>query len=727
MMRLLRLLPVAASACAFALSSAAHAGVVWRLAGGTTSVSLLNGVLKDQGIQVTGLRQTSRETAQMESPIGFRVLEASSLKVTTSQRVLDLINGGSVGHSGGFSLRIGKSTYPVYDFEIAPKGNVPQQGFVLRSPGKGGATFDLSHAQAFLDSGVGALFLANMDMTVNASWAKNIGRPDLAGLLIGVVTVQGKAEWVSGEEKPNPGPGIGGDTIDVGLSAMSSLTSLGRLGTFPNGTNGLSMSTTSCNYGTENLPWYQAMDERHPVICMNLYRVMNDRFEQIGVGWLKHGFFATNSGGCGTCQSPGTGSLLGPGCSDTYGTGNNGDRFWLGPRNEVNPFTGRWTCTGSWFSNYINDCVRRNGSGSFNPVEHRLEVRDADLNVTGAQFYYEAYYIVQNDINKYNQIGYRQATPTWNGSSWSISTNTAMTTGPAINLYGDMRDTAMPRTFGDAILAVKTIDLGGGNWRYEYALYVHDIDRQIREFSIAIDPATTVTNVGFRDIDQDPNNNWTSNWSNGRLSWSTQTFQQNPNANSLKYGSVFNFWFTANAAPVNSCANIGLFKPDTVMLLSADTKAPPMGAIRPDSWMLVGGQYGGGDVASLYARDGNRLLIQIVDELNVTDAVYDVFGTSPCPDPSAIRLNLTSQTDRPPSLQFVQLWNFTTNAWETIDTRTAPTTETQIQVSVTSNAARFVGVNNQMRARVTHMLIQDEAQTRVWNSWFDETTWTVTP
>ena len=41
-------------------------------------------------------------------------------------------------------------------------------------------------------------------------------------------------------------------------------------------------------------------------------------------------------------QMSGTGSLMGVNCSDTYGAGNNGDRNWLGPATELDPWLGTW-------------------------------------------------------------------------------------------------------------------------------------------------------------------------------------------------------------------------------------------------------------------------------------------------------------------------------------------------------------------------------------------------
>ena len=122
---------------------------------------------------------------------------------------------------------------------------------------------------------------------------------------------------------------------DVIVGDLYDLASHGVSGT----THAYSVGTISCNVGTVNLSWV-ASTNQHPVIGCSLYRVKDGRMEQIGISWLKHGFTALTGSVCNTCNNPGTGSLLGVGCSDPYSAGLNGNAGNLGPRFQVNPFTG---------------------------------------------------------------------------------------------------------------------------------------------------------------------------------------------------------------------------------------------------------------------------------------------------------------------------------------------------------------------------------------------------
>jgi hypothetical protein len=44
----------------------------------------------------------------------------------------------------------------------------------------------------------------------------------------------------------------------------------------------------------------------------------------------------------------------------------------------------------------------------------------------------------------------------------------------------------------------------------------------------------------------------------------TQTYQQNQNANALRWGTLYNFRFTANTPPVSGNVDVGLFRPPAV-------------------------------------------------------------------------------------------------------------------------------------------------------------------
>ena len=64
------------------------------------------------------------------------------------------------------------------------------------------------------------------------------------------------------------------------------------------GYHAYALGTTSCNQGDVPLLW-QSSTNLHPVIGQNMYRWKDGRFEQLGMGWLKHGFYALSLSDCG--------------------------------------------------------------------------------------------------------------------------------------------------------------------------------------------------------------------------------------------------------------------------------------------------------------------------------------------------------------------------------------------------------------------------------------------
>lgn len=536
--------------------------------------------LEGLGITVGGYAGTINWNAIMEDQRSFAISPDSTLMFETQNGRFVRFVGGSIGTRGGFNMNVRGRQISYQNFATNPNGDDPESDLSIYPTSRLGNQFriDVQKPLVSFDFDNRRLNIAMMDMAISNSMATALKERNATGFPIGVINFDADVEFVSGDpnERPNDRLPNLQLTQDVGMSAMSGVAQVGRIGTFPNGTAGLAISTTSCGIGTGDIPWFAPMNPNHPVIVQNLYSLRGGKFEQIGEAFLKHGFFATNSAGCGTCDNPGTGSLLGPGCADTYGTGNNSDRRWLGPRDEVNPLTGVWDCNNSLFSNFQPDCVDRRNTTTvgLDAVARRIEVPDQDL-VGGANVVFEAYYITPGDINTYNQIGWRRATPVSSGSNWTFTGLTPMTLGPAIMGWGDRQKIAEPRTDGDAIVAVKVINLGNGTFSYDYAVYNHTVDRKIRSFKIPIETGLNLTNVQFRDIDTNAANDWSFNYSNkGFITFQTGA-PGSANANPLTYASVFNFRFTADIGPVlASNAELGIFEPGAFTTVATEIDGP---------------------------------------------------------------------------------------------------------------------------------------------------------
>jgi len=116
-------------------------------------------------------------------------------------------------------------------------------------------------------------------------------------------------------------------------------------------------------------------------------------------------------------------------------------------------------------------------------------------------------------------------------------------------------------------VAYKATDLGGGDFHYEYALHNLNSDRSARRFTVSFPGAATITNVGFHDIDHHSGEpygtaDWTADLSvPGEVTWSTDPYWEDPDANALRWGTMFNFWFDADAGPGGVTYGLGEFKP----------------------------------------------------------------------------------------------------------------------------------------------------------------------
>jgi hypothetical protein len=356
-----------------------------------------------------------------------------------------------------------------------------------------------------------------------------------------------------------------------------------------NGVEALALGTYSCNQGTQTLSWI-SNNNLHPVIGGNLYKykVVNGsgRFEQLGMSWLKHGFFALSNNLCCTgCQAT-SGSSLGIRCADPYTAVRNGSQSGAGPKWQVNASTGVFTYPPA------NPAF----SGS---TARRLQVKITDLEASSASVRYfgEAQYVTQDDAaagNDNNNASYRELTVTGSGTAWTFSLTAGQTTQrekPAI-LAWQAIDPAVQIQYidipgdGRLILGWKVTEITPGTWHYEYALHNLNSDRSVQKFALPVG-AAMLSNLGFRDVDYhsgDGISNVTTSgtdWSvtnvAGTLAWATDTFAANSNANALRWGTLYNFRFDANTPPTNGNITLSPFKSGSDITVAAQVPSASAG------------------------------------------------------------------------------------------------------------------------------------------------------
>lgn len=379
---------------------------------------------------------------------------------------------------------------------------------------------------------------------------------------------------------------------------MGNLPSLVQAGS--NGTQvGLMMGTDICNNGNAQVNWFRLPETDHPVIPQNLYRMSggtnnNDRFEQIGQSWAMHQFFPLQNNACGFgCTPASDAAHLGVGCSTADTAGINGSQTIVGSRAWINPFTGIFPSTANSHTGHTH-----------NGTTHRILVEANDLNPAmnpGATYYGEAQLVSAHEYawcqshpgqcNMFNNVSYRQFNVAGTASFNFTAVGATVRETPAFNAWPGATVQMIepePGVDGRAFLAYKVTQFGPWDFHYEYAIYNQNLDRGISYFSVpagcgigmagnlafhaplnhpGIADDGTVGNAGYS------NTPWTGQIVDRTAFWFTETFAQNPNANALRWGTLYNFRFDGGP-PMSGEATIAFFKTGGSVTVPVQGPAP---------------------------------------------------------------------------------------------------------------------------------------------------------
>jgi hypothetical protein len=369
---------------------------------------------------------------------------------------------------------------------------------------------------------------------------------------------------------------------DVTLSDIQDVWNFGLVGDL----RGYAIGSRTCNIGNQQLIWN---NNGTPGLAMNAYRLHDGRLMQIGMSWVKHACCAADQQGpCGTCQNSSTPSRLGVGCLDVYSANYNGGQSRLGPRSGINAYSGAFTPI---------------PGGTGNAIFRRLQVRQADLSSAsfpGALYFVEGVYVGTDDAaagNAMNNATYKRVSV--DGAFNMLPQGSAASERAAIYAW---RDHGLGVNIPDSSVSVdkvdlpgegrflyasKARDLGNGTWRYDYAVFNLNSDKAAGALRIPIPAGVQITGEGFHAppwhsgeiYNNDP---WIAQCSSGEVCWRTaQSHAQNLNANALRWGTMYNFWFTANTAPEAGTATLEAFKPHTPGAVTMDVVVPSLPAIPP--------------------------------------------------------------------------------------------------------------------------------------------------
>jgi hypothetical protein len=523
----------------------------WELSSPRVQIRLHGPVVRDLGLRLSPAPRADRA--------GYRVFDVAAqgrLVALAGGSVFRTVESGELRLSGGPTFLWKGDSVTLRDAILRP-GTEPDT-FVIAGA-DGSSLFYADHQHVTLDRGTGALRLFNLDLRVTPELAARVGDARFAGVAVGALELNltaaiprdSRADLMGACTNPNWGSPV---QNDVALTGITPIQQMDR----GNGLVVIAPSAILTNAGSTDVPWIAKFSppgppynvDQHPFLIWNMYRVLNGQIKQIGASGVKHAFLTVNEG----CACP-AGDILWVGCSDTYGTFTNNDAFSLSPRHEVTAHTGVWKRCGSIFDPNCDNV--ENFPPEFTGVadDRRMVVAESDLGNPGGQYFFDAWYVVRDDVNIFNTMGWVPVTLSFSGSTWTVSPG-AKSDGAVLDGWvnpsspGPNADNKRIVTAeGRLTLAVRATSLGGGQWRYDYALMNHDFDRRIRSFSVPVPGGGTVTAQAFTSVNRNPGSAWVATAPAGQARWEIPGRPARDGQGALDWGNLNTFSFVTNRPP----------------------------------------------------------------------------------------------------------------------------------------------------------------------------------
>ncbi|MFN0137624.1 MAG: hypothetical protein ACKVS9_16085 [Phycisphaerae bacterium] len=382
----------------------------------------------------------------------------------------------------------------------------------------------------------------------------------------------------------------GADLIVSAINSVGNYNSVGEHDAF-------TANYVACNIGDVAAGWDTSSAD-HPVFAMGLYRVITDggasRIEQVGMSWAHHAISgALNSNFCCSgCGSSAITMFLSPRCSTTSSSGFIGTQQYFGPRYQVSASTGV-------FDYPFVAAATQDGTS------RRLRARLSDL--VGAapttRYFIEMQLVSAADTSDGNVVNNAttrevrlSGTPTEQALNFANGSVTHAGRA-AIFEWQDVTPGVVVRSVeipGDGVVFVagNVTDMGNGRWRYDYAIQNLNADRGIRSLSIPIEGCTAVEQVSFRDVGYHSGDgpgdvnfddtDWAATLGGGSVTWTTASFDENPSANALRWGTLYSFSFVSDAsAEPSATATLNLFRPGLTAAIEVAGLPAPLATPSP--------------------------------------------------------------------------------------------------------------------------------------------------
>jgi len=555
----------------------------WKASGGEVDLQFAYNKLSLMGIEILPQVEFPKKSWE-ENHLVFPINTNKTLELLVPYGSIEQATAGSIQAQVNFSLKHLNNTHHINilnfipikkekdDFDIVVFKITDQDGRHL-------FTTDNVHIRYSKDRKL--LQLENMDIIATQELAQLLNIPELVNQSIGqfntyshlVIPDNAELNLKAGNclTSPNFQAGVG---VDVRLVTIGAIDWKGNV--LGSDKIIIAPSAELENIGTADVPWYLKFtqdsppydNDQHPYLTWYVFREVDNRFEQIGISGVKHAFFSTNI----NCSCPG-GNVLGVGCGDVYGSNNNNQANALGPREEISAFEGLWENCGSFFDPTCTGS-QQNTSGATETGLNRLSISPSDI---VPNLYMQAWYLIRDDTNIFNSMGYAQFNPTLVNTTWVMNPSNNFTSGPAIHNYvpansisATQASNTVTTNEGHYTVAVKVIDLGNDLYRYNYAIENYDFDPRFDQFIIPLYDSPLITDMVFSDPDDDNLNDWDFNFSNNQLQVTGS------NTNEQDWGMLFSFSFTAPAPPRQGIFTINVAEPVANNSLSTTVLIPDL-------------------------------------------------------------------------------------------------------------------------------------------------------
>lgn len=128
----------------------------------------------------------------------------------------------------------------------------------------------------------------------------------------------------------------------------------------------------------------------------------------------------------------------------------------------------------------------------------------------------------------------------------------------------------------------------------------------------------------------------------------------------------------------------------------------------PSSYSILLGNYVSGSLSSMFFADGQSLVVSNAPTINLLQPAIQIVGsaTSTVFAPTTLQVTVTSSVSTPGLNQIVQLYNFSTGIYDTIDTRPATISSQTINVGPSSGMSNYVNsTTGEVRAKLNFLKV----------------------